>query len=102
MKIFGNKPIERVWISKFVQEPYKEQLKQAKGVMENYLRDKNFNVTIIESSYIWGEEQADYLDIQGATRSAMNLIQIRKESDTPFLRKVYKALEIFAKDPNLK
>lgn len=92
-KLFGN-----VRISPNVNSPYKEQLNQAKGVMENYLRDKKFNINIYESSSAWGSQAADYLDIQLTHPKTMRIMQIKKDTDTPFLRKVYKALEEMARE----
>lgn len=100
MKIFkvSQQPSEHVRISQSIASPYREHLNQAKGVMENYLKDKKFNVNIYESSPVWGCQDADYLDIQLTHPKAMRVIQIKKESDTPFLRKVYKALEEMSRE----
>ena len=100
MKIFNikNKSSEHVKISRHIEQPYFSRLNQAKGVMENYLRDKNLNIYISRSDLRWGEHDADYLDILGYTPQAQRIIQIKKESDTPFLRKIYKAIEIIAGD----
>ncbi len=99
MKIFkiNSKPIEQVKISSNIPQPYLGQLNQAKGVMENYLKDKKLNISISNSSLIWGNRVDDYLDITGNTPKAIRIIQIKKESNTPFLRKVYKAIEILHK-----
>ncbi len=100
MKIFNPpaKPFGNVRIFQNISSPYKEQLNQAKGVMENYLRDKNFNINIYESSSVLGSQAADYLDIQLTHPKTMRIMQVKKDTDTPFLRKVYKALEEMARE----
>ncbi len=100
MKIFKIAPkiIEKVKISKEIQNPYKEQLVQAKGIMENYLKDKPFNVNINKVSSVWGKDADDYVEIQGYTPKSLSIYHIKKESDMSFLRLVYKTLEELAKD----
>lgn len=100
MKIFklSKTPIEHVKISQKISEPYLEQLNQAKGIMENYLKDKPFNVNINKVSSVWGKDSEDYVEIQGYTPKSLSIYHIKKESDTSFLRLVYKTLEELAKD----
>ena len=100
MKIFKTSPntIEHIKISSNIPQPYLDQLNQAKGVMENYLKNKNLNINISPSDLRWGEQAADYLDILGHVPTAQRIIQVKKESDTPFLRKIYKAIEIIARE----
>ena len=97
LKIFGPKVANRVRIPKLNTGKYTEQLFQAKGVMENYLKDKHFKVKITDSNdkFMLVEAIAD-------SEKAMSAILIRKnDEETPFLRKVYRVIEGFAKDSDI-
>lgn len=98
LKIFGPKVANRVRIPKLNTGKYTEQLYQAKGVIDNYLKDKNFRVTIIDFSDTQMLVQA-FPD----KKNSMSITYIKKEDDDdiPFLRKIYKIVEDFAKDPNI-
>lgn len=97
LKIFGPKVANRVRIPKLNTGKYTEQLYQAKGVIDNYLKDKNFRVTIIDFSDTQMLVQA-FPD----KKNSMSSTFIKKEDDDiPFLRKIYKIVEDFAKDPSI-
>lgn len=97
LKIFGPKVANRVRIPELNTGKYTEQLYQAKGVMENYLKDKHFRVNIADSNdkFMLVEAIAD-------SKKAIAAILIRKnDEETPFLRKVYRVIEGFAKDSDI-
>ena len=95
MKIFKQTPIDRVKIKVSDVQKAKE-LTQAKGIMNNYLKDKHFAVTFYDS-------EDEYVGIQSCNdaKTAIRVIAVKKDSETPFLRNIYKALEIFAKDSDI-
>ena len=95
MKIFKEKPVDRIRIK--VTDPQKrKELTQAKEIMNNYLKDKNFKVDFFEL-------EEGCVSVQGINdaKTAIRVLSIKNESDTPFLRNVYKVLEIFAKDSDI-
>lgn len=98
MKIFKTnpKPIEHVGISSLVPQPYREQLTQAKGVMENYLKDKDLRVYINPCSLVPRSSEFDSIEVMGHNSVAKRFIKVKKEGDTPFLRRVYSAIDTIA------
>ncbi len=103
MKIFKTlfvKPVpNRVFIHPSVSSPYSEQLEQAKGVMNNYLRDKNFTVSFYNDVF-------DFKKINviasNNSKTALSMISFVKDDKKPFLRKAYEAIEKFANDEQFK
>lgn len=95
IKLFAPKVIDRVTIQPMSNKKLYAELNQAKGVMNNYLKDKHFKITISDSPF-YG---SDVLDVKGFSDSAksMSLYSIKTESKTPFLRNIYKAIENLAK-----
>ena len=97
-KIFGPKVIDRVQIS--VTDPQvAKELYQAKGVMNNYLRDKHFVVQITKSSF-----NSDCVDIRALSDSRKAFCTnygIPVKSEIPLLRRVYRILESFAHDKGI-
>lgn len=96
LKIFAPKIIDKVTIN--VTDAVKaKELEQAKGVMNNYLKDKHFTVRLFDSL------ETDAIVVQGLNeeKTALQWITILKESDTPFLRKVYLAIEKLAQDSSI-
>ena len=100
MKIFkiNPKPAEHVRMSSLVPEPYSDQLHQAKGVMENYLKDKDLNVYISPCTLVPHASDLDSIEILGHNSNAERFIKVKKEGDTPFLRRVYQAIETIAQE----
>ena len=98
MKIFkiNPKPAEHVRMSSLVPEPYSDQLHQAKGVMGNYLKDKDLNVYISPCTLVPHASDFDSIQILGHNSKAKHFIKVKKEGDTPFLRRVYQAIETIA------
>ena len=96
IKLFTHKPIDRVNVWSISNKKIEAELNQAKGVINNYLKDKNFKVAIGDSPLA----KNDCLDIAGFADSgkAMRKITIKKESDKPLLRNVYAAIENIAKE----
>lgn len=95
IRFFPSKVIKsRVNISPNIAKPYKEQLLQARLVMDNYLKDKKCTISI-QNSVFGG---SDYLDIQAISdsKNRLSVISVSKNSETPFLRKIYKAVEKLA------
>ena len=95
MKIFKQTSIDRVKISVSDAQKAKELI-QAKGVMNNYLKDKYFNVIFYDSA-------DEYIGIQSYNdaKTALRVMAVKKDSETPFLRNVYKVLEVLAKDTDI-
>lgn len=98
LKIFGPKVANRVSIPELNTGKYTEQLYQAKGVIENYLKDKKFRVTITDVDDTFMLVQA-FSDKKNSMSSAF--IKKEDDDDIPFLGKIYKIVENFAKDPNI-
>ena len=97
LKIFGPKVANRVRIPELNTGKYTEQLFQAKGVINNYLKDKHLKVNIadMDDKFMLVEAIAD-------NKKTIFSTFIRKEDgDTPFLRKVYRVIEGFAKDSDI-
>ena len=95
MRIFKETPIDKVKIRVADAKKAKE-LTQAKGVMNNYLKDKFFTVTFYDSA-------DDYIGVQGASdsKTGIRVMAVKKDTNTPFLRNIYKTLEVFAKDSDI-
>ena len=97
LKIFGPKVANRVRIPELNTGKYTEQLYQAKGVMENYLKDKHFKVNIADM-----DDKLMLVEAIADSEKDISAIFIRKnDEETPFLRKIYKTIEYFAKDPDI-
>ena len=95
-KIFTPKIVEKVTIN--VADATKaRELEQAKGVMNNYLKDKHFTVRLFDAL------DADTVVVQGLNedKTALEWITVLKESDTPFLRKIYQAIENLSGNPSI-
>ena len=97
LKIFAPKMVNRVNIGYIGNVKIAQELNQAKGVMNNYLKDKKFSVTFVDSF------DKDFVHAQSLDdkKTSCSYIAIKKDGDTPFLRNIYKALEKFAKDKNI-
>ena len=96
LKIFAPKVIDRVNIGYIGNVKISQELNQAKGVMNNYLRDKHFTVDI--SAFEQGDE---FINIRGLADSQKSscIVPIKKDGNEPLLRRVYRTIEMFAKDP---
>lgn len=97
LKIFPNKITKsKTYISDSISNPYKEQLLQARGVVDNYLKDKKCSVTI-KNCPLSG---SDYLEISSLndSKTSLSRISVLKSGERSFLRKIYEAVEIVVKD----
>ena len=97
LKIFSPKvPQSKIAVFTEIASPYKEELLQAKGVMANYLRDKKCKVTIKNDPL----SEGDCLEVSAInySRTSISRISVLKEGEIPFLRKIYRAIEIVTKD----
>lgn len=98
LKIFSPK-IQQSKIAIFTEiaSPHREELMQAKGVMENYLRDKKCKVVIKNDPLCEGD---DWLEVSALnySKTANSRISVSKDGVIPFLRKIYRAIEIVTKD----
>lgn len=100
MKVFGvsnlfNKKGRVTYhVSKDISSPEREYLKQAKGMVTNYLKDKKENISIGIGLSIYD----DCISVHCTSKKRMSITDIKKNSDIPLLRKVYMAVENFAKD----
>ena len=96
MRIFRIKPIDkiRILVSDARNAQKAEELTRAKGVMNNYLRDKNLSVKFKDSIF-----DINRIDMYiYSKKRAMGVYTVHKETkDTPFLRLVYKVLENISK-----
>ena len=98
-KITGHKPIDRVRV--LVQDTQKaKELNQAKGVINNYLKDKHFTVEFTTSPFL-GNEFVCVKTISDS-KKAFGLAAVKKDGDTPFLRRIYQTIENVAKNKNIK
>ena len=97
-KIFAPKAINRIHISHFEEKNLHQELIQAKGVMDNYMKDKRFAVSISQCPL-----DDEYVQVQAMSDSKKSLsrVSVSKNGEIPFLRKIYSAIEMFAKDPNI-
>ena len=97
-KITGHKPIDRVRV--LVQDTQKaKELNQAKGVINNYLKDKHFTVEFTTSPFL-GNEFVCVKTISDS-KKAFGLAAVKKDGDTPFLRRIYQTIENVAKNKNI-
>jgi hypothetical protein len=94
-RIFAPKANNRVVINRLREKNLHQELTQAKGVMDNYMKDKHFTVNISQCPL-----DDEFVQLQAMSDSKMSLscISVRKNGEKPFLRKVYSAIEMFAKD----
>ena len=89
-----NNVVSQILIDKSIQEPYRRYLNQASGVIENYLKyEKNAGQISIKNGDFWGENTDKLLTISRKTPSFQTHIHVPMESDTPFLRMIYKAIQ---------
>ena len=84
----------KILVDKSIQEPYLGYLNQASGVIENYLKyEKDAGQISIKNGDFWGGNTDKILTISRKTPSFQTYILILKESDIPFLRLVYQAVQ---------
>ena len=97
-KIFAPKAINRIHISHLEEKKLHQELIQAKGVMNNYMKDKRFAVRISQCPF-----DGEYVQVQAMSDSKKSLsrVSVSKNGEIPFLRKIYSAIEMFAKNPNI-
>ncbi len=97
LKIFSPK-ISQSNLSIFtnISSPHREELMQAKGVMENFLRDKKCKV-VIKNDPLGG---GDYVEVRAANyaRTSLSRISVLKDGEIPLLKKIYIALGIVTED----
>lgn len=97
LKIFSPKVSQsKIAIFTEIAPPHREELMQAKGIMENYLRDKKCKVVIKNDPLSEGD---DWLEVSAMdySKTVNSRISVSKEGETPFLRKIYRAIEIVTK-----
>ena len=101
LKMFSPKIVQsKVNISNEIASPHREYLLQAKGVMNNYLRDKKCTVSIKDCPLSDG----DCLEISALndSKQSFSRISVLKDGEIPFLRKIYKAIEMVSKQVTKK
>lgn len=101
LKIFSPKiPQSKVAIFAEIAPPHREELMQARGVMENYLKDKECKV-FIKNDFLSGR---DWLEVSAInySKTSSSRISVSKYGEHPFLRKIYEAMEIVVKDVTKK
>lgn len=99
LKIFAPKMVNRVNIGYIGNVKIAQELNQAKGVMNNYLRDKHFTVEI---SCL--EKDGDPFTVRGISDARYPdtcTVPIQNDDKEPLLRKIYRTIEMFAKDPRI-
>ena len=98
LNIFSPKiPQSKIAIFREIAPPHRKELMQARGVMENYLQDKKCKV-VIKNDPLYGGE--DWIEVSAInySKTANSRISVSKEGEIPFLRKIYRAIEIVTKD----
>ena len=62
------------------------------------MKDKRFAVRISQCPF-----DDEYVQVQAMSDSKKSLsrVSVSKNGEIPFLRKIYSAIEMFAKDPNI-
>ena len=96
IKIFSPKITQsKINISKEVDSLYREQLLQARGVIDNYLKDKKCTVGI-KNCPLSG---CKYLAVNAINdcKNILSRVSVAKESEQPFLRTIYQAIEFVTK-----
>lgn len=89
-------PISKVKIQKTIAQPHKAQLEQAKEMMENYLKDKNFKISI-KDSFLHGKDCVD-ITAFADSKKAISDVTIKKNGEIPFIENVRNVLEYFVKE----
>ena len=97
-KIFAPKTINSIRISRLEEKNLHQELIQAKGVMDNYMKDKHFVVNISQCPL---SDKFVQLQALSDTRKSLSCVSVSKNGEIPFLRKIYSAIEMFAKDPTI-
>ena len=97
-KIFAPKTINRVHIKHLKETNLHQELTQAKGVMDNYMKDKHFVVAISQCPL---DDEFVQLQAISDTKRSLSRVSISKNGKIPFLRKIYSAIEMFANDSNI-
>ena len=100
IKIFAPKMVDRVTVGYIGNVKISQELNQAKGVMNNYLRDKHFSVEISNSL----EESSSPILVRGisdAKKPSSCTVPVKNDDKEPLLRKIYRTIEMFAKDPTI-
>ena len=98
LKILAAKTINRIRISRLKEKNLHQELIQAKGVMNNYMKDKHFVVNIGQCQF---DDEFVQLQALSDTKKNLSCVSVSKNGEIPFLRKIYRAIEMFAKDPNI-
>ena len=94
MKIFPVKNVHRPTfiIDKSISESHLAYINQAKGVIENYLKDKTqLDKVCVKEGDIFGCK--NMLSVSASNSKCNVIISFLKDSDTPFLRKVYNGIQ---------
>lgn len=89
IKIIGPRVVDRVNVA-LTDKAVSEPLIQAKGVMNNYLKDKHFRIKFTNSIF---DDNAIDVHAISDSRKASALYTVKRNGDSPFLRSVYQALE---------
>lgn len=98
LKIFTPKSIDRVRINSLKETNLHQDLIQAKGVMDNYMKNKYFVVSISQCPL-----DDEFVQVQAIsdTKKCVSRVSVSKYGEIPFLRKIYSAIEMFAKDADI-
>lgn len=105
MKIFKvSKPAEKQLVNKFwvhndIESPCKETLLGARGVVNNYLKDKSFTVYVNQHKAC---KDSLVLTAYDKNERAVGVEIVSKLGENPLLRKIYIAIDNFAKLNALK
>lgn len=97
-KIFTPKAINRVNIGPLKEKNLHQDLIQAKGIIDNYMKDKNFVVNIRQCPL---DDDFVRVGALSDTKKSMSSVSICKKGEIPFLRKIYSAIEMFAEDADI-
>lgn len=101
LKIFAPKVVDKVNVGYIGDIKISKEINQAKGVMNNYLRDKHFSVEISRSL----EKESSPILVRGISEAKKSpsscMVPIKSDDKEPLLRKIYRTIEMFAKDPTI-
>ena len=98
MKIFKicGQP-SKLKIAQNIAEPERSILNQCTGVIDNFLKDKKNigNISIVDGD-LFGNR--DYISVIHRKPTLIDRVSLLKNGESPFLRKVYTAIEMLVKD----
>lgn len=96
--ISSNVNLNRVVINSKMNTADYEQLSTAKGVIENFLKDKNFNIKISDCSSELGANIGDWFEVEASRPRVRSIKRFKKTPETNLIQKVYTTVANFLDD----